>query len=326
LHRASQLPSELLGGGPAPTGGKKGTYTPQVEAFAQELAQTSLAHVRVLRDILGDQAAPIPAINLDTAWQQWANAALNTQLQPAFDPYGAWARLQARIETAAPDAIIMPHRLAANDLFFSLAVNQLEGLSVTAFRGLSSLVQNSEYASIFSGILGAEAYYDGAIRWRLSDRLAVVTPWQQPLWRVVNAFSQLRIKLSQQMQGQQGQQQRSGVSQQAGQQQAGVSQQQQAGQAGVSQQAGGQMGQQQQMGQSKFDTGILQPVDQSSLAQAPNPRTFAGGNALQFAAVDPQTGLVFARTPQQVLAVLYGSGDASKPGMFYPQGINGFKA
>jgi hypothetical protein len=67
-------------------------------------------------------------------------------------------------------------------------------------------------------------------------------------------------------------------------------------------------------------------VDQSSLAQAPNPRTFAGGNALQFAAVDPQTGLVFARTPQQVLAVLYGSGDASKPGMFYPQGINGFKA
>ena len=203
-------------------------------------------------------------------------------------------------------------------------MNQLEGLSVTAFRGIISMVQSSEYASLFSGILGAEAYYDGAIRWRLSDRLAVVTPWQQPLWRVVNAFAQLRIKLSQQMQGQQGQQQQqSGVSQQAGQQQSGVSQQQQAGQMGVSQQSGGQ---QQQMGQNKFDIGILAPVDQSSLAQAPNPRTFAGGNVLQFAAVDPQTGLVFSRTPQQVLAILYGSGDSSKPGLFFPQGINGFKA
>jgi hypothetical protein len=95
LHRltfrrdSSQVPDELRGGGPAATGGKKGSYTPQVEAFAQELAQTSLAHVRVLRDILADQAAPMPAINLDTAWQQLANAALNTQLQPAFDPYGA---------------------------------------------------------------------------------------------------------------------------------------------------------------------------------------------------------------------------------------------
>ena len=82
-----QVPDELRGGGPAPSGGKKGTYTPQVEAFAQELAQTSLAHVRVLRDILADKAVQMPAINLDTAWAQLANAALNMQLQPAFDPY-----------------------------------------------------------------------------------------------------------------------------------------------------------------------------------------------------------------------------------------------
>ena len=88
------LPDELRGGGPQATGGKKGTYTPQVEAFAQELALTSLAHVRVLRDILADAAAPMPAINLDTAWQRLANSALNTQLQPAFDPYGAARRLR----------------------------------------------------------------------------------------------------------------------------------------------------------------------------------------------------------------------------------------
>ena len=277
------MPDELRGGGPAATGGKKGTYTPQVEALAQELAQTSLAHVRVLRDILGNSAAAMPAINLDTAWQQLANSALNTQLQPTFDPY-------------------------ANDLFFSLAVNQLEGLSVSAFRGLSSMINANDFNSIIAGILGAEAYYDGAIRWRLSDRLAVVTPWQQPLWKIVNAFATLRANLSGQAAGQQ---------QQAGQAQVGQSQQ-----VGQQQQAGQAQGQQQGQ-QNMFDIGILQPVAQSSLAQAPNPRTFAGGNAVQIAAVDPNTGLVFSRSPAQVLAVLYGSGDASKPGLFFPQGVNG---
>jgi hypothetical protein len=71
------------------------------------------------------------------------------------------------------------------------------------------------------------------------------------------------------------------------------------------------------------DVGLLLPVAQSSIAQAQQPRTFAGGNALQISAVDPINGLVFARTPQQVLAIYYGSGDASKPGLFFPQGING---
>ena len=166
---------------------------------------------------------------------------------------------------------------------------------------------------------GAEAYYDGAIRWRLSDRLAVVTPWNQPLWRIVNAFATLRASLSsgQQQAGQQAglQQQQAGQAQAGQQQQAQVGQQAQAGQQ---QQAG-----QAQQGQQMFDVGILQPVAQSSLAQAPNPRTFAGGNAVQIAVVDPKTGLVFSRTPAQVLSVLYGSGDASKPGLFFPQGVNG---
>ena len=44
--------------------------------------------------------------------------------------------------------------VAANDLFFSLAVNQLEGLSVSAFRGLSSMINANEFNSIIAGILG----------------------------------------------------------------------------------------------------------------------------------------------------------------------------
>lgn len=73
----------------------------------------------------------------------------------------------------------------------------------------------------------------------------------------------------------------------------------------------------------QLDVGILQPLAQSSIALASAPQTFANGNALQILDVDPFTGLVFARTPQQTLGILYGTGDATKPGLFLPRGING---
>lgn len=206
----------------------------------------SIDHIKTLRNLLGDAAAPMPAINLDT-WQQVANQALSKDLQPVFDPY-------------------------ANDLFFSHAVFFLQGLDVTSLRGLISLTSNSKYISVLAGILGAEAYFDGAIRWRLSDRLAVVTPWQEPVWRVLNAFNTLRTRLS---------------------------------------------------GQQLVPYGIVQPVAQSTLKDAPNPRTFAGGNAIQIAMLNPDDGLVFSRSPGETLAALYLTGDASKPGGFFPQGVNG---
>jgi uncharacterized membrane protein YfhO len=46
--------------------------------------------------------------------------------------------------------------IKANYLFFSLAVNQLEGLGVTAFNGMNSLITNNEFQSIISGILGTQ--------------------------------------------------------------------------------------------------------------------------------------------------------------------------
>ena len=72
-----------------------------------------------------------------------------------------------------------------------------------------------------------------------------------------------------------------------------------------------------------MDIGLLVPVQQSIIKDAPQPRTFAQGNAVQIAAVDPNNGLTFSRTASQVLGVLYGSGDASNPGLFFPQGVNG---
>jgi hypothetical protein len=174
---------------------------PQVEAFAQELAQVSLAHVRVLRDILADQAAPCPAIDIGPAFAQAANQALNTQLQPPFDPYGA---LRAHCSSCAfprcarrrvSRSIRIP-LFAANDLFFFHAAFFLEDVAVTAHRGVIGMLDSEEFTSVLAGIMGADAYAAGAIRWRLSDRLAVVTPWNQPVWQVINAFSNWRQKLS----------------------------------------------------------------------------------------------------------------------------------
>ena len=47
--------------------------------------------------------------------------------------------------------------------------------------------------------------------------------------------------------------------------------------------------------------------------------------AYPFANLVPQdgTGLAFSRTPPEVLAIVYG-GNASQPGTFYPNGMNGY--
>ncbi len=44
-----------------------------------------------------------------------------------------------------------------------------------------------------------------------------------------------------------------------------------------------------------------------------------------FANLVPQNGkgVAFARTPKEVLAIVYG-GNATQPGTFYPQGMNGY--
>ncbi len=47
--------------------------------------------------------------------------------------------------------------------------------------------------------------------------------------------------------------------------------------------------------------------------------------AYPFANLVPQDGqgLAFSRTPYEVLAIVYG-GNATQPGTFYPQGMNGY--
>lgn len=59
------------------------------QALAKEIANDELNHVIFLRTALGDDAAPMPEIDIGTAFSNAANAALDMELSPAFSPYGS---------------------------------------------------------------------------------------------------------------------------------------------------------------------------------------------------------------------------------------------
>jgi hypothetical protein len=172
----------------------------------------------------------------------------------------------------------------------------LEEVSVSAWRGLIASLDGAEFVSVAAGILGAEAYFGGALRWQLSQKLTTMTPWNQEVYKIVNAVAQWRMRMS------------------GGCDAACHPPRTQRAEAAPPALLRRQSG---------TDIGILVPVAQSSIAQVQQPRTFVSGNAVQIGYVDPQTGLVVSRSPSQVLGVLYLSGDAAKPGGFFPQGIQG---
>jgi hypothetical protein len=71
--------------------------------------QDEIAHVNFLRSTLGMEAVSMPLIDVGPAFAAAANAAFNTTLEPAFDPY-------------------------ANDLFFYHGAFIFEDVGVTAYK------------------------------------------------------------------------------------------------------------------------------------------------------------------------------------------------
>jgi hypothetical protein len=162
------LPSDLTGGGPAPVGCKQanlGSYY----GIARSIADDEIDHVRTLREVLQAGAVVCPKVDIGPAFARAANAAFNTTLRPAFDPY-------------------------ANPLFFIHGAFIFEDVGVSAYQGAATSL-TGDILTAAAGILGVEAYHAGAIRTLLIQSRNVSTPYKVKVRDIVEAISTLRDNL-----------------------------------------------------------------------------------------------------------------------------------
>ncbi|WP_076071328.1 ferritin-like domain-containing protein [Sphingomonas montana] len=134
-----------IGGTGVVTGGRKVTFTdPLVAAYALEIAQDEINHVRFLRSVIGTATVGQPALDISAsatgAFSSAARAAgLITGAGSLFDPY-------------------------ATDENFLLGAFIFEDVGVSAYKGAASLISNKTFTEAAAGILAAEAYHAGLIR------------------------------------------------------------------------------------------------------------------------------------------------------------------
>jgi hypothetical protein len=140
-----------------------------VGSYAVETAVEEGKHVGFLRTALGSLAVAQPAIDLNTAWNTLASAAL---IGPSFDPF-------------------------ASDANFLIGAYVFEDVGVTAYKGaaplLSTTATGKTYLSAAAGILAVEAYHAGLIRTTINALDPTGSVGYQALTQKVSA---LRAKLS----------------------------------------------------------------------------------------------------------------------------------
>ena len=122
------------------TGGRKVPFSdPLIAAYAQEIANDELTHVRFLRTALGSAKVAQPAINIGRAFHNAAVAAGIIDASGHFNAYD-------------------------NDITFLLAAYIFEDVGVTAYHGAARYIDNKDTLEAAAGILAVEAYHAGIIR------------------------------------------------------------------------------------------------------------------------------------------------------------------
>ncbi|MFC4639675.1 ferritin-like domain-containing protein [Deinococcus hohokamensis] len=140
-----------------------------VRSMLNEIATDELAHVKVIRQVLGAAAVAQPVLDLDASFKAAGSAASGGKIT-GFDPY-------------------------ANELFFLHGAFVFEDVGVTAYKGAARfLVDDSAGGNLenAAGILAVEAYHAGAIRTLLYQRRAQDAAAGLNVAQVVQAISDLR--------------------------------------------------------------------------------------------------------------------------------------
>jgi hypothetical protein len=143
--------------------------SPEIRAYAQEIATDELNHVKVIRAVLGANAVAQPRIDLGKAFQDAGSVASGGAIT-GFDPY-------------------------ANELFFLHGAFIFEDVGVSAYKGAARLLVDDKAGGNLenaAGILAVEAYHSGSIRTLLYQRRAQQVTPNLNVAAVVQAISNLR--------------------------------------------------------------------------------------------------------------------------------------
>lgn len=159
------LPSGFTGtGGTAVPG-----LTGDLRAMMEEIADDELAHVKVIRAVLGSAAVAQPRLDLSGAFVAAGKLASNGAITN-FNPY-------------------------ANPLFFLHGAFVFEDVGVTAYKGAARLLVDDKAGGNLenaAGILAVEAYHAGSIRTQLYLRRTEQAAAGLTVEQVVQAISNLR--------------------------------------------------------------------------------------------------------------------------------------
>ena len=144
IHSGNSCLCTGVGGGPI-TGCQKAAIKGPILSYAQEIAQDELNHLRFLRVNLGNASVACPAIDIGPAFATLGAAAYNvTSQEPPFSPY-------------------------FDPFNFLLGAYTFEDVGASAYKGVTSAIQNRGILAAHVSILAAEGYHAGIIRSQVSQ-------------------------------------------------------------------------------------------------------------------------------------------------------------
>lgn len=135
------------------------TWSAATKAYATEVAENEINHVRFLRSALGSLAVECPTLNL-------SSAIFTVAAKAAVTAAGA------TLNSATSATAFSPY---TNEDHFWLAAFIFEDVGVTAYKGAVSVLADASLSATASGIGDVEAMHAAVVRYELYKRAANAT-------------------------------------------------------------------------------------------------------------------------------------------------------